>query len=77
MRRIPAHTGAPAPRPRIAGYVIERPIASGASGVVYRALDEQLGRLVALKVLKDSAFPHARERFLREVRMVAAATPRP
>jgi serine/threonine protein kinase len=39
--------------------------------VVYRATDEQLGRQVALKVLRDSTFPHARERFLREVRMIA------
>jgi hypothetical protein len=62
---------ASASRPRIAGYVIERPIASGASGVVYRATDEQLGRPVALKVLRENAFPHARERFLREVRMIA------
>jgi hypothetical protein len=62
---------APAARPRIGGYVIERPIASGASGVVYRATDERLGRVVALKVLKDDAFPQARARFLREVRLVA------
>jgi len=62
---------APASRLRIGGYLIERPIASGASGVVYRALDERLDRIVALKVLKDDAFPQARERFLREVRMVA------
>ena len=62
----------PASRLRIGGYLIERPIASGASGVVYRALDERLGRVVALKVLKDDAFPQARERFLREVRVVAA-----
>ena len=58
-------------RMRIGGYLIERPIASGASGIVYRALDERLGRVVALKVLKDDAFTHARERFLREVRLVA------
>jgi hypothetical protein len=64
-------SGAPAGRPRIAGYLIERPLASGASGTVYRAVDERLGRLVALKVLKDTAFPHARERFLREVRLIA------
>jgi serine/threonine-protein kinase len=64
-------SGAPAGRPRIAGYLIERPLASGASGTVYRALDERLGRHVALKVLKDTAFPHARERFLREVRLIA------
>ena len=61
----------PASRLRIGGYLIERPIASGASGVVYRALDERLGRVVALKVLKDDAFPQARQRFLREVRLVA------
>jgi hypothetical protein len=60
-----------ASRLRIGGYLIERPIASGASGVVYRARDERLGRTVALKVLKDDAFPQARERFLREVRLVA------
>jgi tRNA A-37 threonylcarbamoyl transferase component Bud32 len=62
---------APASRLRIGGYLIERPIASGANGIVYRALDERLGRVVALKVLKDEAFPQARERFLREVRMIA------
>jgi hypothetical protein len=62
---------APAARLRIGGYLIERPIASGASGTVYRALDERLGRVVALKVLKDDSFPQARERFLREVRLVA------
>lgn len=55
----------------MAGYLIERPIASGASGTVYRAIDERLGRRVALKVLSESAVPHARERFLREVRMIA------
>lgn len=61
-----------ASRLRIGGYLIERPIASGASGIVYRALDERLGRVVALKVLRDDAYPQARERFLREVRIVAA-----
>lgn len=64
-------SGAPAGRPRLAGYLIERPLASGASGTVYRAVDERLGRHVALKVLKDTAFPQARERFLREVRLIA------
>jgi hypothetical protein len=56
---------------RVAGYLIERPIASGASGSVYRALDEQLGRRVALKVLAESALPQARERFLRDVRTIS------
>lgn len=62
----------PGSRLRIGGYLIERPIASGANGVVYRARDERLGRVAALKVLKEDAFPQARERFLREVRMVAS-----
>jgi serine/threonine protein kinase len=64
-------TGTPTGRARVGGYVIERPIASGASGTVYRALDERLGRRVALKVLSESGLPQARERFLREVRAIA------
>ena len=66
------HLGiAAARRSRIGGYLLERPIASGASGTVFRALDERLGRRVALKLLRDTAIPQARERFLREVRMIA------
>jgi len=56
---------------RVGGYLIERPIASGASGTVYRALDERHGRRIALKVLSESALPQARERFLREMRTIA------
>jgi hypothetical protein len=56
---------------RVGGYLIERPIASGAIGTVYRALDERLGRRVALKVVSESALPLARERFLRDVRVSA------
>src|SRR5688500_9885204 len=56
---------------RVGGYLIERPIASGARGTVYRALDERLGRRVALKVVSESALPQARDRFLREVRVIA------
>ena len=68
-----AHSPKPAPagKVRVAGYLIERPIASGANGTVYRAIDERLGRRVALKVLSESASLQARERFLREVRMIA------
>ena len=46
---------APAARAAIGGYLIERPLAAGASGIVYRAIDERLDRVVALKVLKDDA----------------------
>ena len=62
---------APAGKDRLAGYLIERAIASSATGAVYRAIDERLGRRVALKVLTESALAPARERFLREVSRIA------
>jgi hypothetical protein len=55
----------------IGGYRIERALAGGATAIVYRATDLRLGRTVALKVLQNSAHGEMRERFLREVRLVA------
>ncbi len=55
----------------LGGYRIQGPIAVGGMATVYRALDERLGRSVALKVLKGGD-ADARARFLREVRVVAA-----
>jgi len=63
-----------APGAVLAGYRLEARIGAGGMAVVFRAVDERLGRTVALKVLApglagDGEF---RERFVRESR--AAAT---
>jgi hypothetical protein len=59
---------------RIAGYVLEEEIGAGGMAVVFRARDERLDRLVALKVLAPglTANEEFRRRFLRESRAAAA-----
>jgi serine/threonine protein kinase len=63
-----------APGSVLAGYRLEQQIGRGGMAVVFRAIDERLGRPVALKVLSaelatDDAF---RQRFIRESRASAA-----
>ena len=59
-----------APGSRIAGYLLEKLVGVGGTAAVFRARDERLGRVVALKLL--AADETVRPRFAREARAVAA-----
>jgi len=62
------------PASRLLNYQIVRVIGRGAMGVVYEALDVDLGRRVAIKTLSPQRgrSPEARQRFIREARTAAA-----
>src|SRR5690348_14062057 len=55
-------------------YTVEHEIGRGGMGIVYRARDVRLDRLVAIKTLPPhlAGDPVIRERFVREARTVAA-----
>ena len=59
---------------RVAGYLLEEQVGEGGMAVVFRARDERLGRVVAVKVLAPGLAGNAefRARFLRESRAAAA-----
>jgi serine/threonine protein kinase len=60
--------------PEIPGYNLEGQIGQGGMAVVFRAVDQRLGRRVALKVLAPAlaADEGFRQRFIRESRTAAA-----
>ena len=58
------------PGSRVAGYLLERLVGVGGTAAVFRARDERLGRMVALKLLTGDE--QVRQRFAREARAVAA-----
>src|SRR5580704_18692959 len=55
---------------RVAGYLLEKLVGVGGMAAVFRARDERLGRVVALKLLAGDE--EVRKRFVREARAVAA-----
>ncbi len=66
------HPGEPELPERIGPYRIEGLLGRGGMGTVYRAVDEELGRAVALKVLAaDLATESQRLRFEQEARAIA------
>ena len=62
------------PRSRLGQYEIAAQIGAGGMGEVYRALDTNLGRQVAIKLLPDtfSSDPDRLARFEREAKLLAA-----
>jgi hypothetical protein len=69
----PGDLGHPTRLPDIPGYRVEQMIGRGGMGVVYRAIDLTLNRVVALKVMHPGGrdYQHVMGRFDREVQALA------
>src|SRR5262245_8194632 len=58
---------------RLGAYEVQMPLGAGGMGVVYRALDTNLNRPVAIKFLSEElATPSARRRFQREAQTASS-----
>lgn len=69
---VPAAAEAPVVGSHIGRFRVERMVGAGGMGVVYRALDPELDRPVALKLLRPELLsPVARARLLREAQAMA------
>ena len=70
---LSAARAGPAPRPRRVGkFELFEELGSGSFGTVFRAVDADLGREVAVKVLRAGPAAADADRFLREARSAAA-----
>src|SRR5262249_6689131 len=66
----------PGSRGRLGHYEVMEAVGRGGMGIVLRAFDEKLHRVVAIKLLAPemASHPPARRRFVREARAAAAVT---